>query len=75
MRNPDVCNCCGEIWNRDNLNSISFGKNAMHLCPDCFAEYENIIFSAFEAGFRKGKFSAANGKSTIKNAFKQWNRG
>lgn len=39
MINPDVCSCCGEIWNRQNLKNIPLGKHKLHLCPDCYAEY------------------------------------
>ena len=39
MINPDICSCCGEIWNRQNLKNIPLGKHELHLCPDCYAEY------------------------------------
>ena len=39
MINPDICSCCGEIWNRKNLKIIPLGKYGLHLCPDCYAEY------------------------------------
>ena len=39
MINPDVCSCCGEIWNREKLKNIPLGKHELHLCPDCYAEY------------------------------------
>ena len=39
MISPDVCSCCGEIWNRENLKNIPLGKHELHLCPDCYAEY------------------------------------
>ena len=39
MTNPDQCNCCREIWNRDNLKHIPLGKHTLHLCPECYAEY------------------------------------
>lgn len=39
MINPDICNCCGEIWNRQNLKKIPLGKHELCLCPDCYAEY------------------------------------
>ncbi len=39
MINPDVCSCCGEIWNREKLKNIPLGKHKLHLCPDCCAEY------------------------------------
>lgn len=43
MINPDICNCCGEIWNRQNLKKIPLGKHEMHLCPDCYAEYIKLF--------------------------------
>lgn len=39
MINPDVCSCCGEIRNRENLRNIPLGKHNLHLCSDCYAEY------------------------------------
>lgn len=39
MINSDICSCCGEIWNRQNIKSIPLGKHELHLCPDCYAEY------------------------------------
>ncbi len=39
MINPDVCSCCGVIWNRQNLKKIPLGKHELRLCPDCYAEY------------------------------------
>lgn len=39
MINPDICSCCGEIWNRENLKNIPLGKHELHLCPDCYSEY------------------------------------
>ena len=53
MINPDVCSCCGEIWNRGKLEVVNLGKNKLRLCPDCFKEYEAVLFGAFEAGYRK----------------------
>ncbi len=47
MINFDVCSCCGEIWNRQNLKNIPLGKHELNLCPDCYSEYfkpfDNII--------------------------------
>ena len=34
MINPDICSCCGEIWNRQNLKNIPLGKHELHLCPE-----------------------------------------
>ncbi len=36
---PDMCSCCEEIWNRENLKNIPLGKHELHLCPDCYREY------------------------------------
>lgn len=43
MINPDICSCCGEIWNRQNLKKIPLGKYELHLCPDCYAEYIKLL--------------------------------
>ena len=53
MINPDVCSCCGEIWNREKLEIVNLGKNKLRLCPECFEEYEAVLFGAFKAGYRK----------------------
>ena len=43
MINPDICSCCGEIWNRQNLKKIPLGKHELYLCPDCYAEYIKLF--------------------------------
>lgn len=35
----DLCGCCREIWNRNNLVKIPLGKHTLQLCPDCYKEY------------------------------------
>ena len=50
MVNPDICSCCEEIWNRDNLHSLKLGKHSLHLCPDCFKEYVKTIEKAYMDG-------------------------
>ena len=37
--NPDICSCCNNIWNIENLKNIKLGKYELHLCPDCYREY------------------------------------
>jgi len=39
MISSDMCSCCNDIWNRQNLKKIPLGKHELHLCPDCYAEY------------------------------------
>ena len=36
----DQCDCCKEIWIKDNLKIVAIGKHKMAFCPDCFAEYQ-----------------------------------
>ena len=36
----DQCDCCKEIWNKDNLKMIAIGEHKMAFCPDCFTEYQ-----------------------------------
>ncbi len=38
MVNPDICGCCGEIWNRTNLKRVPIGKHNLRLCPECYSE-------------------------------------
>lgn len=65
-----------EILEADTIiPSINLGKNRLCLCPDCLNEFNSIVFKAFEAGYKKGRFSAAPGVTPIKQAFEQWNRG
>lgn len=75
MTNPDICSCCGEIWNRNNLQSVNLNDRQLHLCPDCFEAYHDTVFRAFEAGYHKGCSPKALRKTTIKAAFEQWNTG
>ena len=35
------CDCCKEIWNRDNLKPLLVGDTNMFLCPDCFENFNN----------------------------------
>ena len=48
--NADMCSCCKEIWNQDNLNSVNFGNSKLYLCPDCFKEYKGFIKKAYIDG-------------------------
>lgn len=48
--NADMCSCCNEIWNRDNLNLINLGKHKLSLCPDCNKEYMEIVKRAYTDG-------------------------
>lgn len=45
---PDLCGCCREIWNRNNLVKIPLGKHTLQLCPDCYKEYRKTISSISE---------------------------
>lgn len=36
----DQCDCCKEIWNRDNLKMVAIGEHKLSFCPDCFTEYQ-----------------------------------
>ena len=36
----DQCDCCKEIWNKDNLKMVTIGTHKLSFCPDCFAEYK-----------------------------------
>lgn len=72
-----MCKCCNEIYNSVNLIRVQLGKNVLHLCPECYEEYNAIIFKAFTAGYEKG--CSANDsehvykKSDIKKAYNRWN--
>lgn len=35
------CNCCKEIWNKDNLKPLLVGDTNMFLCPDCLEKFNN----------------------------------
>ena len=37
----DICNCCGEIWNRDNLKPILIGSTNIFLCPECIKDFND----------------------------------
>ena len=28
----DMCACCKEIWNHNNLDSVNLGKHKLYLC-------------------------------------------
>ena len=38
MAIPDICSCCGEIWNRANLKLVPIGEHSLRLCPECYSE-------------------------------------
>ena len=48
--NADMCACCQEIWNHNNLNSVNIGKHKLYLCPDCYKQYMEIIKRAYTDG-------------------------
>jgi len=75
MMNPDICGCCGEIWNNTNLKIINLGSRKLRLCPECYKEYNTIVFNAFEAGYHSGQSSMSQGRVAIKKAFSKWNNG
>ena len=35
----DMCDCCKEIWNKNNLKDVKVGEHILHFCSDCFTEY------------------------------------
>ncbi len=35
------CDCCKEIWNKDNLKPLLVGDTNMFLCPNCFEKFNN----------------------------------
>lgn len=75
--NPDVCSCCGEIYNRVNLNMVNLGgRRKLMLCPECYEAYESLIKKVFTDGYNTHK---TNEKLDIKCdpevAFHDWNTG
>lgn len=72
--NPDVCSCCTEIYNRINLKSVNLGKQELHLCPECYKEYEATVEDAYLSGYERG-WNDATCKEIYddENAFKEWN--
>ena len=62
--NANMCSCCKDIWNENNLNSINLGKHKLYLCPDCFKEYEGIV-----------KRTYTDGQKNPSNKFKDWLHG
>lgn len=49
MINPDVCSCCGEIWNKETLKQIPIGTHTLLLCPDCHTAFTKS-FKAIKTG-------------------------
>lgn len=39
--NINKCDCCGEIWNNDNLIKFNIGKYGLYICPDCLEDMTN----------------------------------
>lgn len=64
MINPDICSCCGEIWNRENLKNIPLGKHELHLCPDCYAGYIKP-FNEILSGLKAHKWNKDEGSKAI----------
>ena len=75
--NPDVCSCCGEIYNRVNLNMVDLGnRRKLMLCPECYEAYENLIKKAFTDGYNTHKADEKLGiKRDPEVAFHDWNTG
>ena len=46
----NMCSCCKEIWNQNNLNSVSLGKYNLYLCPECFKEYKDVLKKTYIDG-------------------------
>ena len=46
----NMCACCKEIWNQDNLKAIRLGDHKLYLCPDCHKEFVGIVKKAYADG-------------------------
>ena len=80
MPRPNICSCCQDIWNSENLEPVNLGKNKLYLCPGCYKEYTDVVYSAFKAGFKEGKNTdkksdTINKKINVRTLFKKWNTG
>lgn len=60
----DICVCCKEIWNHNNLVPVNLGKHKLYLCPDCFKEYMGVVKRAY-----------AGGQKNPSKKFKDWIHG
>ena len=40
--NANKCDCCKEIWLDSHLKSIPIGLHRLHLCPNCYSEYNKL---------------------------------
>ena len=36
MEDINMCDCCKDIWNVDNLKVIQVGEHELHLCSECY---------------------------------------
>ena len=42
MEDINMCDCCKDIWNRENLIKFDFTNNhKLFICPDCLKEMTN----------------------------------
>lgn len=42
MEDINICDCCKDIWNRENLIKFNFTNNhKLFICPDCLKEMTN----------------------------------
>lgn len=42
MEDINICDCCKDIWNRENLIKFDFTNNhKLFICPDCLKEMTN----------------------------------
>ena len=42
MKGINMCDCCKDIWNRENLIKFDFTNNhKLFICPDCLKEMTN----------------------------------
>ena len=42
MEDINMCDCCKDIWNRENLIKFDFTNNhRLFICPDCLKEMTN----------------------------------
>lgn len=66
MSNINICGCCREVWNQNSLKLIKLGRQRLYLCPDCFKEYESILYEAFKKGYNTDK------NIDVKKTFTKW---
>ncbi len=48
MVRANMCDCCKEIYNNDNLKDIPVGKNTLKMCPECYNAFFKLYGIALE---------------------------